>query len=494
MAADRGRERGEHGGGAADVHGVVGVARDLVELGFTLVATKGTAAALTEAGIAVSQVNKVAEGRPHVVGAVQEGRQHRIQAAHRESLDRVRLDLGYYHRVSEDQILSQDISSASGFGSRRVNVGETMNRGVEALLDASLVRSDGFSWNTAFNVNWNKSKVIELGTETDRIRTGRILVNAPTAVGALGGVYNNLTPTFSLGCGTWGGSSTTENVNYMQLLNIKTVSHRRTPPQWFRVPANTFFNAGALENLRDIECETAVIVTDAQSEHRGVVDHAGLVNDQHGVSVEVVAAVLVLDAHLDDHGREGPRAPDPHADRSARRRAAPRRARADARRPRVPVGAAVMAIVEHTGTARLGRRTKELVRRTQAAGGRPVVMLKSNEINRALMMAGSKEQWETISAVERLQMESVQCYVGARGNFNVSELADGLSLELAGLSFEGFTWPDRFVATNIEYPFLDHGICNANMVVDPDNWAVVGRLGCPRSSTSRCWDSLATPG
>ena len=46
------------------------------------------------------------------------------------------------------------------------------------------------------------------------VRTGRILVNAPTAVGALGGIYNNLTPTFSLGCGTWGGSSTTENVNY----------------------------------------------------------------------------------------------------------------------------------------------------------------------------------------------------------------------------------------------------------------------------------------
>ena len=88
------------------------------------------------------------------------------------------------------------------------------------------------------------------------VRTGRILVNAPTAVGALGGVYNNLTPTFSLGCGTWGGSSTTENVNYLQLLNIKTVSYRRTPPQWFRVPSNTFFNAGALENLREIRCES----------------------------------------------------------------------------------------------------------------------------------------------------------------------------------------------------------------------------------------------
>jgi 2-polyprenyl-6-methoxyphenol hydroxylase-like FAD-dependent oxidoreductase len=49
--------------------------------------------------------------------------------------------------------------------------------------------------------------------------------------------------------------------------------------------------------------------------------------------------------------------------------------------------------------------------------------------------------------------------------------------KLVGLEFEGFTWPDRFVATNIEYPFLDYGFCNANMVVDPVNWCVIGRLG-----------------
>ncbi len=48
---------------------------------------------------------------------------------------------------------------------------------------------------------------------------------------------------------------------------------------------------------------------------------------------------------------------------------------------------------------------------------------------------------------------------------------------LLGLEFEGITWPDRFVATNIEYPFRDFGFANANMVVDPDNWAVIGRLG-----------------
>jgi TonB-linked SusC/RagA family outer membrane protein len=87
-------------------------------------------------------------------------------------LDRVRVDLGYYRRVAQDQILSQDISSASGWDSRQVNVGETMNHGMEALLDASLVRGDGFNWNATFNVNWNKSKVLELGVGTDQIRSG----------------------------------------------------------------------------------------------------------------------------------------------------------------------------------------------------------------------------------------------------------------------------------------------------------------------------------
>ena len=105
-----------------------------------------------------------------------------------------------------------------------------------------------------------------------RVRTGRILVNAPTAVGALGGVYNAMTPTFSLGCGTWGGSLTTDNINYRNLLNVKAVSRRQTPPQWFRVPSDTYFNPGALETLRTLPCEQALIVTDIDTEARGVAD------------------------------------------------------------------------------------------------------------------------------------------------------------------------------------------------------------------------------
>ncbi|MCY2953843.1 MAG: aminopeptidase [Planctomycetota bacterium] len=68
--------------------------------------------------------------------------------------------------------------------------------------------------------------------------------------------------------------------------------------------------------------------------------------------------------------------------------------------------------------------TKALVKAAKEAGGRPIVLLKAVEINRALMMAGTKEQWDLIADIERAQMERVQCYIGVRGNPNVSELSD----------------------------------------------------------------------
>ena len=105
-----------------------------------------------------------------------------------------------------------------------------------------------------------------------KIQTGRILVNAPTAVGALGGVYNSMTPTFSLGCGTWGGSMTTDNINYRNLLNVKAVSYRQAPPQWFRVPADTYFNSGSLDALRQLHIRQALVVTDPICEDIGMVD------------------------------------------------------------------------------------------------------------------------------------------------------------------------------------------------------------------------------
>ncbi len=122
------------------------------------------------------------------------------------------------------------------------------------------------------------------------VRTGRILVNAPTAVGALGGVYNSMTPTFSLGCGTWGGSTTTDNVNYRNLLNIKTVSRRQAPPQWFRVPSDTYFNPGSLASLRELPAKQVVIVTDPDTERRGTTDEVRA-HLPDGASVHVFSGV-----------------------------------------------------------------------------------------------------------------------------------------------------------------------------------------------------------
>lgn len=66
----------------------------------------------------------------------------------------------------------------------------------------------------------------------------------------------------------------------------------------------------------------------------------------------------------------------------------------------------------------------ECVRLAFKAGGHPLVTLKSNQINRALMMGGTREQWDLIKDVEKLRMENVQCYLGIRGNPNVNELSD----------------------------------------------------------------------
>ncbi|HEX3266095.1 MAG TPA: aldehyde dehydrogenase family protein, partial [Candidatus Limnocylindrales bacterium] len=138
-----------------------------------------------------------------------------------------------------------------------------------ALAAAELVTEEGGLGHTAA-VYASDDEVVERFSK--RVRTGRILVNSPTAVGALGGVYNAMTPTFSLGCGTWGGSLTTDNINYRNLMNIKTVSRRQSPPQWFRVPSDTYFNPGSLDSLRELRSAQAVIVTDADTHARGVVE------------------------------------------------------------------------------------------------------------------------------------------------------------------------------------------------------------------------------
>jgi acetaldehyde dehydrogenase / alcohol dehydrogenase len=163
-------------------------------------------------------------------------------------------------------------------------LGVVRSPSVEHGLDAcALVTEHGGLGHTSA-VYASDESVIERFSQA--VRTGRILVNAPTAVGALGGIYNSMTPTFSLGCGTWGGSNTTDNVNYRNLLNIKVVSRRQAPPQWFRVPSDTYFNSGSLESLRELDIAQVLVVTDAASEARGVADEVRAhLRDPKGVHV-----------------------------------------------------------------------------------------------------------------------------------------------------------------------------------------------------------------
>ena len=104
------------------------------------------------------------------------------------------------------------------------------------------------------------------------INAGRIIVNSPGSIGALGGVYNDMVPTFSFGCGTGGGNSTTDNVNIYHYLNIKRMARRTPPHMWFRVPNQIYFNFNAVENVFQFPSQSTVIISNPALEQIGHVD------------------------------------------------------------------------------------------------------------------------------------------------------------------------------------------------------------------------------
>ncbi len=106
----------------------------------------------------------------------------------------------------------------------------------------------------------------------DMINAGRIIVNSPGSIGAMGGVYNDMVPTFSFGCGTGGGNSTTDNINVYHYLNIKRMARRTQAHMWFRVPNQIYFNMHAVENLRNFPSRSTLIVTNPALEQIGHVD------------------------------------------------------------------------------------------------------------------------------------------------------------------------------------------------------------------------------
>jgi acetaldehyde dehydrogenase/alcohol dehydrogenase len=139
----------------------------------------------------------------------------------------------------------------------------------EALKVCIDVNHNGGLGHTAV-VFSNNDEVIQKFGEV--INAGRIIVNSPGSIGALGGVYNDMVPTFSFGCGTGGGNSTMDNVNVFHYLNIKRVARRTQAHMWFRVPNQIYFNINATENLRNFQSRSTLIITNPALEAIGHVD------------------------------------------------------------------------------------------------------------------------------------------------------------------------------------------------------------------------------
>jgi len=130
-----------------------------------------------------------------------------------------------------------------------------------------LIADGGYGHTSSIYLNeiTEKEKLAEFGA---RMKTCRILVNTPSSQGGIGDLYNfKLAPSLTLGCGSWGGNSVSDNVGVKHLLNIKTVAERRENMLWFRAPEKIYMKKGclpvALDELKNVMGKKrAFIVTD----------------------------------------------------------------------------------------------------------------------------------------------------------------------------------------------------------------------------------------
>ena len=138
----------------------------------------------------------------------------------------------------------------------------------DALQKAEhLVADGGYGHTSSIYLN-EVTETEKLNEFAARMKTCRILVNTPSSHGGIGDLYNfKLAPSLTLGCGSWGGNSVSENVGVKHLINIKTVAERRENMLWFRAPEKVYIKKGclpvALDELRTVrKAKKAFIVTD----------------------------------------------------------------------------------------------------------------------------------------------------------------------------------------------------------------------------------------
>ena len=137
----------------------------------------------------------------------------------------------------------------------------------EALEKAERLVADGGYGHTA-SLYVHPAETEKIAKHAEAMKTCRILINTPSSHGGIGDLYNfKLAPSLTLGCGSWGGNSVSENVGVKHLLNIKTVAERRENMLWFRAPEKVYFKKGCLPvALNEVKTvlgkKKAFIVTD----------------------------------------------------------------------------------------------------------------------------------------------------------------------------------------------------------------------------------------
>ncbi|KAL0209608.1 hypothetical protein RCL1_008446 [Eukaryota sp. TZLM3-RCL] len=128
-----------------------------------------------------------------------------------------------------------------------------------------------------------------------RMIAGRILINQPASQGAIGDIYNfRLEPSLTLGCGTWGGNSISENVTIKQLMNVKTVTERRENMLWYRVPPKVYFKRNSISvALQELAGKKkCFIVTDKPLYNLGYCDPVEKILNNLGIDVDIFSDVL----------------------------------------------------------------------------------------------------------------------------------------------------------------------------------------------------------
>ena len=149
-------------------------------------------------------------------------------------------------------------------------------KNIEEAFDKAehLIADGGYGHTSSIYLNEMTEKA-KLAEFAERMKTCRVLVNTPSSQGGIGDLYNfRLAPSLTLGCGSWGGNSVSENVGVKHLLNVKTVAIRRENMLWFRAPEKVYLKKGclpvALDELKTVmNKKKAFIVTDSFLYHNG---------------------------------------------------------------------------------------------------------------------------------------------------------------------------------------------------------------------------------